>query len=74
MCQIKTVEAEVEDLQNQVDTMEAQKHFTANAESDLLTRMRESHAKRVKSIEENNAQIETFVAEFKKTQMVQENP
>lgn len=71
---IKTVESEVEDLQNQVDTMEAQKHHTANEESDLLTRMRETHAKRVKSVEENNAQIETFIAEFKKTQMVAENP
>eukprot|EP00658_Telonema_sp_P-2_P028667 TRINITY_DN21924_c0_g1_i1.p1 TRINITY_DN21924_c0_g1~~TRINITY_DN21924_c0_g1_i1.p1 ORF type:complete len:245 (+),score=54.25 TRINITY_DN21924_c0_g1_i1:252-986(+) len=69
---IKTIEGEVDNLQNQVNTMEAEKHRAAKEASEMLSQMREEHGKRVKSIEDNNAQIEAFIAELKKNQTAQE--
>merc|ERR1712166_900807 len=68
---IATVEEEVDSLQNQVNTIEAQKHQAANDGSELLSRMREEHTRKLKSIEDNNTQIDSFILELKKTQSAQ---
>lgn len=71
--QIGTVEDEVDSLQNQVNTMEADKHKAAGEGSEVLSRMREEHVRKLKSIEDNNAQIESFIAELKKMHSAQES-
>ena len=55
--QISTVEDEVRDLQNQVDTLKADEHSAARVNNETLGHIREEHSKQMKQIEDNNAQI-----------------
>jgi len=69
---ISTVEDEVRDLQNQVDTLKADEHSAARVNNETLGHIREEHSKQMKQIEDNNAQIKQFSEELKKLQLTQE--
>eukprot|EP00656_Telonema_subtile_P055159 TRINITY_DN8459_c0_g1_i2.p1 TRINITY_DN8459_c0_g1~~TRINITY_DN8459_c0_g1_i2.p1 ORF type:complete len:261 (-),score=55.31 TRINITY_DN8459_c0_g1_i2:39-821(-) len=70
---ISSVEEDVAALENKVSTMEAEKHRAADEGSEALTMIREEHARKVKAIEDNNAQIESFISELKKAQAAAES-
>merc|ERR1711907_399500 len=65
---IKKVEEEVLALQNQVDTLHAQRHAVAAEGSALLATIREQQAKQVKAINDNIVQLRKFGEDMKRSQ------
>merc|ERR1711959_476824 len=63
---IVKVEEEALALQNQVDTLHAQRHAVAAEGTAVLGTIREHHAKQRKAIEDNIAQLRKFIEDMKR--------
>ena len=66
--QIKRVEEDVRALQNQVDTLHARRHAVAAEGAAILETVKEQHAKQVKAINDNIAQLKKFSEDMKRSQ------
>merc|ERR1711907_411438 len=65
---IQRVEEDVTALHNQLETLNAQKHAVAAEGAAVLETIREGHAKQVKSINDNIAQLKKFSEDMKRSQ------
>merc|ERR1711988_1941578 len=65
---IKRVEEDVSALQNQVETLHARRHAVAAEGAAVLETIREQHAKQVKSINDNIAQLKKFSEDMERSQ------
>merc|ERR1712070_1220052 len=65
---IKRVEEDVRALQNQVDTLHARRHAVAAEGAAVIETIREGHAKQVKSINDNIAQLKKFSEDMRRSQ------
>lgn len=69
---IKGVEDDVKALQNQVETLHARHHAVAAEGAAVLDTIKELHAKQVKSVNDNIAQLKKFSEDMKRSQEVHE--
>merc|ERR1719446_488300 len=63
---IQRVEEDVAALQNQLETLNAQKHAVAAEGAAVIETIREGHAKQVKSINDNIAQLKKFSEDMRR--------
>ena len=71
--QIKQVEDEIVALQNQVSTLSARSVAQEEEGVAILATITEQHAKLVKCLDDNNAQLRKFEVDMKRTQEPQEH-
>jgi len=62
------VEEDVLALQNQVQTVQARSHAVAAEGGKVLETIREEHAKQLKAINDNIAQLKKFSEDMKRSQ------
>jgi len=65
---IDQVEGEVSSLQNQLATLYARKHAVHAEEVAVCDTLREQHAKQIKAVNDNIAQIKKFSDEMRRSQ------
>jgi len=71
---IKKVEDDISALQNQVSTLSAQMQAKEEEGVAVLAGITEQHAKLVKCLDDNNAQLRKFEVDMKRTQEPQDHP